>query len=174
LLGEATDRQDRAESIKVLCHEVTHALVARFYGARRPPLWLNEGLAEYMAVRTMRAKGVLTASTAQGEKRAGALARTSEDLARFVGKPDPAMDVERVFDRVRYGSRTSPDRMAAFYANSQKCLQVLFEKLPVEDFSKFFNTLLAGNRPDVALAAAYGAQCDSVAAFQRIVNATGK
>jgi hypothetical protein len=174
LLGEAADRQDRAESIKVLCHEVTHTLVARFYGARRLPLWLNEGLAEYMALRTMRAKGVLTASASPSEKKAGALSRTSEDLARFVGKPDPTMDVERLFNRVRYGSRTSPDRMAAFYANSQKCLHVLFEKLPVEGFPTFFNTILAGNRPDVALAAAYGKQCDSVAAFQRIVNGNGQ
>jgi Sel1 repeat len=172
LLGEAAGRQDRAESIKVLCHEVTHTLVSRFYGGRRLPLWLNEGLAEYMALRTMRAKGVLTAS-APTEKKSGVLSKTGEDLARFVGKPDPAMDVARLFDRVRYGSRTTPDRMAAFYANSQKCLRVLFEKLPVEGFSTFFNTILAGNRPDVALSVAYGKQCDSVAAFQQIVNAKG-
>jgi hypothetical protein len=173
LLGAATDRQDRAESIKVLCHEVTHALVARFYGARRPPLWLSEGLSEYIALRTMRSKGLLTASNSQGEKTAGSLAKTRDELARLTGKPDATIDVERLFMRIRYGSSTSPDRLAAFYANSQKCLQTLFEKLPPEGFAKFFNTIVAGNGADAALAAAYGRQCDSVAAFQRIVNGNG-
>jgi hypothetical protein len=46
----------------------------------------------------------------------------------------------------------------------------MFERLPLEGFPKFFNTLVAGNNPDVSLASAYGKQCDSVAAFSRIVN----
>ena len=158
LLGAATNRADRTESIKVLCHETTHALVARFYPGCKPPLWMNEGLAEYIALRTMRAKGVFPT------------AKTREDAqTRLLGKPDPEMDIERLFTRLRYGSETSPDRLAAFYANSQKCVQVLFEKLPVEGFSKFFNTLCAGNQPDVALATAFGKQCDGVAIFKRLV-----
>jgi hypothetical protein len=173
LLGAATDRQDRAESIKVLSHEVTHALVARFYGARRAPLWLNEGLAEYIALRTMRSKGLLTGSNAQGEKKAGTLVSSPAELARLVGTPDAAMDVASVFNRVRYGGGTSPERLRAFYANSQKCVQTLFERLPTEGFAQFFNMVLAGNRAEVALAAAYGKQCDGVAAFQRIVNGGG-
>ena len=173
MLGAATDRQDRAESIKVLSHEVTHALVARFYGARRAPLWLNEGLAEYIALRTMRSKGLLTTSSAQGEKKAGTLASSPAQLARLAGAPDAAMDVASVFNRVRFGGGTSPVRLRAFYANSQKCVQTLFEKLPTEGFAQFFNLILAGNRAEVALAAAYGKQCDSVAAFQRIVNGGG-
>src|SRR4051812_40392301 len=32
-----------------LAHETTHAVVARIYGNRRWPLWLNEGFADYMA-----------------------------------------------------------------------------------------------------------------------------
>ncbi len=161
-LGAAADRDDRAESIKVLCHEATHALVARYYPTRKPPLWMNEGLAEYIALRTMRSKGVAS-------PKAGA-AHRDEMMAQLTGKPDAVMDVTRVFTRVRYGSNTSPDRLAAFYANSQKCVQTLFEKLPVEGFAKFFNTLTAGNQPDVALAAAFGKQCDSVDSFTRLVN----
>jgi hypothetical protein len=170
LLGAATDKQDRAESIKVLCHEVTHALVARYYGALRPPLWLNEGLAEYIALRTMRSKGLLTASNSQGEKKAGTMVKSPLEVARLVGTPDAAMDVPSVFNRVRYGGGTSPERLRAFYANSQKCLQTLFERLPAEGFANFFNMVLAGNSADSALGAVYGKQCENVAAFQRIVN----
>jgi len=94
-------------------------------------------------------------------------------LERLAGAPDAAMDVASVFNRVRYGGGTSPERLRAFYANSQKCVQTLFEKLPTEGFAQFFNMILAGNRAEVALAAAYGKQCDSVAAFQRIVNGGG-
>ena len=159
LLGAAAGRDDRADSIKVLCHETTHALVARFYPASKPPLWMNEGLAEYIANRTMRTKGVAFPGKTRDEAQ-----------ARMLGKPDADMDIAQLFIRVRYGNGTSPDRLAAFYANSQKCVQVLFEKLPVEGFAKFFNTLSAGNQPEVALAATFGKQCDSVAAFKRIVN----
>ena len=171
LLGAATDRADRAQSIKVLCHEVTHALVARFYGGVKPPIWMNEGLAEYIALRTLRSKGVNVASTAREEKGSGNPPKTREAaMARMAGTPDPVMDVDRLFTRIRYGNQTTPDRLVAFYANSQKCLQVLFEKLPLEGFPKFFKTLVAGNNPDVSLATAYGKQCDSVASFGRIVN----
>ena len=159
LLGASASQTDRADSIKVLCHETTHALVARWYPARKPPLWMNEGLAEYIAIRTMRTKGVAFAGKTRDEAQ-----------TRMLGKPDANMDIERLFTRVRYGNGTSPDRLAAFYSNSQKCVQVLFEKLPVEGFAKFFNTLSAGNQPEVALAAAFGKQCDSVAAFKRLVN----
>ena len=31
---------------QTLAHETTHAIVARIYGGRRWPLWLNEGFAE--------------------------------------------------------------------------------------------------------------------------------
>ncbi len=151
LLGADAARQDRELSIKVLCHEVTHALVSRFYAGRRLPLWLNEGLAEYIAVRTMKVKGVKGSTLP-------------------VSKPDATMDVARLFRRERYGARTSPERLSAFYANSQKAVRTLFEKLPVDGFGGFFNLIAAGNEPGVALAATYGPQCDSIKAFEGIVN----
>lgn len=41
------DRDDR-EGIKILAHEMTHLVLNRFF-RRSPPLWLNEGLAEWYA-----------------------------------------------------------------------------------------------------------------------------
>jgi hypothetical protein len=38
---------------------------------------------------------------------------------------------------------------------------------------EFFNIILAGNSADSARAAVYGKQCESVAAFQKIVNGNG-
>lgn len=46
----------------------------------------------------------------------------------------------------------------------------LFEKLPAEGLAKLFNVVLAGNCPAAALAAVYGKQCGSVAAFQKMAN----
>ena len=153
LLGASAARGDRWEAIKVICHEVTHALVARFYPGVRPPLWLNEGMAEYIATRTMRTKAV------------------SATPPRTFAKPDAQIDVAQLFARLHYGEATSPDRIGAFYANSQKAVQVLFEKLPLDGFPRFFNLIVAGNEPGISLSSAYGKQCDGVAAFRTILNA---
>jgi len=170
LLGAAATKEDRAESIKVLSHEVTHALVSRFYPGQRLPLWLNEGLAEYIALRTMRAKNVALTPGSGPSSSSRSRGEQPTTQAPLVGKPDAAIDVERLFARIRYGTQTTPDRMEAFYANSQKCVQTLFEKLPLENFPTFFNAIAAGNRPEPAFANAYGKRCDSVAAFKRLVN----
>ena len=93
LLGAAATKEDRSESIKVLSHEVTHALVSRFYPGQRLPLWMNEGLAEYIALRTMRAKNVpLTAGAAPdrslGSSSSSSRYRELNTQAPLVGKPD--------------------------------------------------------------------------------------
>jgi hypothetical protein len=164
ILGASASGFERIESIHVLCHEVTHAIVARFYRDQRLPLWLNEGLADYIAVRTIQAKGVLD----DGGKLQAAREKI---MAVLTGKPDPQMDVGKVFARVRYGNKTTPDRLVAFYANSQKCVRTLIERLPVDRFALFFNALAAGNEPNVAFTLAYGKQCGSVEDFGRLVNA---
>jgi hypothetical protein len=164
ILGASADGLARIESIQVLCHEVSHAILARFYRDQRLPLWLNEGLAEYIGLRTIQAKGVLT-----GTLRYQAF--STQIMAALARKPDQPMDVTKVFTRVRLGNRTSPDRAVAFYANSQKCVRALLEKLPVERFATFLNALAAGNEPNVAFTLAYGKQCGSVEDFAKLVNA---
>lgn len=173
LLGASASRADRAEATKVICHEVTHALVSRFYPGVRAPLWLNEGLAEYIALRTMRSKGFTVAAKTREEGSGAAdrdRTRASKEL-RVIGQPDRQIDVTKLFTRVAYGEATSPDRLSAFYANSQKSVQTLFEKLPLDGFPKFFNLMVAGNEPGVALTTAYGKQCEGTSAFAAIVNA---
>jgi len=173
LLGASANRADRAEATKVICHEVTHALVSRFYPGVRAPLWLNEGLAEYIALRTMRSKGITIAAKTREESISSGdrdRTRASNEL-RLIGRPDKQIEVEKLFTRIAYGEATSPDRLSAFYANSQKSVQTLFEKLPLDGFPKFFNLIIAGNEPGISLATAYGKQCDGVAAFAAIVNA---
>jgi hypothetical protein len=153
LLPAADRKEDRDESIKTLCHEVTHAIVARFYPSRKLPLWLNEGLADYVAARTIATK-------------------RSQPVEKYLRKKsDASIDVPKLLDRIKYGESTTPDRLEVFYSNSEKCVRAILEKLPIEDFPKFVNALAAGNLPQPALAAAYGKKCDSIAALTSLVNA---
>ncbi len=152
LLPAADDKEGREASIKTLCHEVTHAIIARFYPARKLPLWMNEGLAEYIAARTIATK-------------------RSHPVDKYLRKTtDPVVDVKKLFDRIKYGEKTTQDRLAIFYGNSEKSVRAIVEKLPIEGFPKFLNALAAGNLPQPALAAAYGKKCDSIAAVAALVN----
>ena len=152
LLPAADGKEGREESIKTLCHEVTHAIVSRFYPGRKLPLWLNEGMADYIAARTIATK------------------RTQPVEKYLRKKSEATVDVRKLFDRIGYGSETSADRLEAFYANSEKCVRAVLEKLPSESFPKFVNALAAGNLPQPALAAAYGKKCDTVESFAALVN----
>ena len=42
------DRDNYEFDSHTLAHETTHAVISRIYGNRRWPIWLNEGIAEYM------------------------------------------------------------------------------------------------------------------------------
>ncbi len=154
LLPVMVEKGGREESVKTLCHEATHAILARFYPGLKPPLWFNEGLAEYIAARTIAIK-------------------RGHQIEKYFGKADRPMNLERVLTREHYG--TTPQALqnapiAPFYANSERCLRVLCEKLPPEGFPIFVNGLIAGNSPDGALSGAYGAKCPDVAAFEKLVN----
>lgn len=147
------DDEGRNESAKTLCHEVTHAIVSRFYPGRKLPLWLNEGFADYVASRTL--------ATKRGHS-IGSYLRTEADAK---------MDIAKVFDRVKYGD-SAADRKLAFYGNSERCVRALVEQLPLDAFPKFVNALAAGNEPSAALLYVYGKQCEDVAAFRKLVGGT--
>ena len=136
------------ESAKTLCHEVTHAVVSRFYPAAKPPLWLNEGFAEYVAALTLSAKN-----------------RDAVDKY-MSSKAHHPMNVADVFHRARYGG----DSAFSFYADSAWCVRTLCEKLPADGFPKFFNSVTAGNSPDVAFRVAYGVKCPGAEAFATVAN----
>jgi hypothetical protein len=261
-------KQGREDAIKTICHEVTHALIARFYPGRKPPLWVNEGLAEYIAARTVAVK-------------------RGQSVEKYLSSnADARMDIVNVVERNRYYSETmkpsqseipgssgnigfpentgnipipgsiqlpssggnigtwfpgnsgnitfpggiqipptggnigtgfpgnignilfpggvqNPPKappskgnlgifqiqiptqaeekareeeerhsIATFYANSEKCVRVLCEKLPIDGFPRLLNALIAGNLEGPALAIAYGKQCDSLSALEVLVNST--
>lgn len=136
------------DSSKTLCHEVTHAIVSRFYPGAKPPLWLNEGFAEYVAALTLSAK-------------------SGNPVDKYMSsKADRPMNVGDVFHRVRYGGNS----VFSFYANSAWCVRTLCEKLPADGFPRFFNAVTAGNSSDVAFRVSYGVKCPGTPAFAALAN----
>lgn len=155
LLGSAPNKAALEASMKTLCHEVTHAVIARFYPGRAIPLWLNEGLAEYNAARTVSVK--------RGQPAGKFLSHDAE----------ATIDLSKLFDRIKYGNISGPvaygqpDPVRVFYADAEKCVRVICEKLPADGFPKLFNALAAGNAAGPSLVHAYGSD---VAAVQALVN----
>ena len=167
LLPAVVEKAGAEDSVKTLCHEVTHAIVARFYPAAKPPLWLNEGFAEYIAARTIALK-------------------RGHSVDKYIStKLERPMKLVQVLQRIRYGvpqgssSVGGPVRfigqgeeypVLTFYANAAWCARALAEKLPPEGLPKFFNAISAGNSPNASLRFAYGEKCPSTAAFAKIVD----
>jgi hypothetical protein len=152
LLG-AHDEKDTY--LKVLCHEATHAIVARFYAGRKWPLWLNEGFADYMAAKTL--------SLRRGHK-----------MERYLSTRAGRVEVNAVFNRIRYGDTTTAagtSEVVAFYGRSEKCVRTLLEKLPPGGFPKFANLVFAGNALPICLREAYLDACPDLAKFETLVNA---
>lgn len=137
--------ETRDEYVKTVCHEATHAIVARFYPSRPLPLWLNEGFAEYMGARSL------------GFQR-------GKTVERFLRpNADATIDLPALLGCINAGiSRT-------FYADSEKTVRCLLERLPPASFPHFINLIAAGNAPEEALKGAYGKACPSVSALSAMV-----
>jgi len=105
----------------VLAHETTHLVVNRFIGGS-PPLWLNEGVAEYY--------GEFGLSEYRGLKRyAGSV---------FKGLREP-MPLERLFAIVKYpGDRKEVDRL---YETSKYFVGFLMTKKPHDRFCGFLKDM---------------------------------
>ncbi len=155
-------QEERFTYIKVLCHESTHAIVAHFYPGRKWPLWLNEGFAEYMGAKSL-------------------AVRRHDPVSKYMGINLEPIQVASVINRVRYGTAPGahlmPSGMVAsdpgpvpFYAQSERCVSVLLERLPPEAFPRFANLVLAGNSVAVSLREAYGQRCPDLDTFQSLVN----
>lgn len=148
VIADGNARESGHDSTKTLCHEVTHAIVSRFYPGAKPPLWLNEGFAEYVAALTLSAK-------------------SGNPVDKYMSsKADRPMNLADVFRRVGYGGNS----VFAFYANSAWCVRTLCEKLPADGFPRFFNSVTAGNPPDVAFRVAYGVKCPGTQSFATLAN----
>ncbi len=168
--------QDKDEYIKVICHEATHALVARYYPGRHLPLWFNEGLAEYAAARAIALK--------RGQK-----------LEKYLGTGAIERDLRPIFARKGYqdASKTASgpstaaggevrvigdpsaqiaqiEKLRTFYRTSERAVMALNEHVDSANFPKFLNLLAAGNPADVSLRIAYGNACPTPEALAKLLD----
>ena len=100
--------------------------------------------------------------------------RRTHKIARYLGTTvSSKIDVQNIFDRVNHGpADAAGNELPRFYAESEKCVRVLLEKLPASGFPHFGTLLTAGNSIPASLNDAYGNACRNPAAFQTILNAT--
>lgn len=125
-----------------LGHEVAHLVVHRFFGPGIP-LWLNEGYAEYAAIRGhaafYRARGYDARPKAQ-----------AVDPARFI-------PLAKLTDARGYPADIT--EVTTFYTESERLVRFL-NGVNKKGFSLFFESLSQGARFDTALAKGFGGRFD--------------
>lgn len=119
----------------LLAHEATHAVVSRLYPDRRWPLWLNEGLAEFVS-----AAGV-------AERRNQTLGRHLEPL------PEATIPFEELIRTTGYPE--SDAELRRYYQSSERVVRFLMTELPPERFPRFVEALLDGGDVERAILEAY-------------------
>jgi hypothetical protein len=129
-----------------LAHETTHAVVARIYGNRRWPLWLNEGFADYMADACGAARRGLAPGAYPRNLQS---AMTVTELLSVSRYPEDIVSVTRLYD------------------SGTKFVRYLFTKYPADLFPKFVDRLLDGVAAQVALTEIYGDEFRDLAAFDK-------
>jgi len=131
----------------VLAHETTHAVVARLYPGVRWPLWLNEGLAEYMggaSVAAMKHQPI----------------RRHEHTLVFAGMSLDQLQQIQVYPQ-------DPVQVAELYETSEKLIRFIMTELPRERFTQFLRSVLSGHTLAQALSAVYGDKLASYADFEK-------
>lgn len=132
---------------QALAHETTHAVVARIYGARRWPVWLSEGFAEYMGAASVAARHWHGPQSNQQQL------------------PNAGMSIDALFATTQYPlNRAAVDSL---YETSAKFVRYLFNRYPKELFPKFVDRLLDGEPAANALAEVYGGEFQNMAEFQK-------
>ena len=127
----------RNESADVLAHEMTHLVINRFV-PHQPPLWLNEGLAEYYGEFAFAAFRGVTRNPHTG----------------FRSLRDP-IRLRTLFATEQYPEN---NRLAIhrFYQSSKYFVGFLLTKKPREKFPAFLDAVAAGMAPEEALPKYYG------------------
>jgi hypothetical protein len=116
-----------ADGVKLafrLAHEMSHWLVAKA-NPQRPPLWLDEGLAQRIGAQAAAAAG-------RTEKRG--LARTPPD-----GWEAHALSLGELVGLDAYGD--SPAAAGAFYWQAERLVDALWERLGRDDFLTYLSIL---------------------------------
>ena len=136
-----------------LAHETTHAVVARLYPNQQWPIWLNEGLAEYMSsASTAARKKVWTQGMQKG------LSQASFPLAELVAMtsyPGKKGDDEE-------GAQKDVHR---FYQSSEKLVRYFMNEFPKDRFPRFIDAILAKATFESAVLKIYGDQVKDYPAF---------
>jgi hypothetical protein len=130
-----------------LAHETTHAVVARIYGNRHWPLWLNEGFADYMA-------------DAAGEVRRGVQPGTYPRNLAWA-----SMTLSELMATREYPSGGAA--VTQLYQSSAKFVRYLFTKHPPELFPKLIDRTLNGEAVQSALVETYGDEFRDLTAFDK-------
>jgi Peptidase MA superfamily len=130
-----------------LAHETTHAVVARIYGDRHWPLWLNEGFADYMA------------------DACGAVRRGLPPGANPRNLRNATMTVTELIAISDYPADRSS--VAQLYDTGTKFVHYLFTKYPAQLFPQFVDRLLTGESATAALVNVYGDEFRNLSAFDK-------
>lgn len=132
---------------RTLAHETVHAVVARLYPGTDLPLWLDEGLAEYMA----------------GE----ALAARKNQTLRLHQKPLSAADLPlgELASTAAYPQDVG--ELARFYQTSERLIRFLCDAHPRERIRAFVDAVAAGASLDAAVLAVYGSEYASFEEFEK-------
>ena len=130
-----------------LAHETTHAIVARLYGHRSPPLWLSEGFAEEMSGRSVGAR--------MGQFNQRALQRLQ--LASLT--PDQLTEL-KVYP-------TEMNAVWQLYQSSEKLVRFLMTDAPADRFPKLFEAMVNGDDLATGLQKFYADKYPTYDAFKQ-------
>ncbi len=131
-----------------LNHEAAHAVIARLYGRRYWPLWLNEGFAEYVGGASIAAR------------KNQSLNRHQEDLPLATLSPTELQNLEEYPDEL--------EKVGDFYASSQLLTRFLLDELPAERFPQLVDRLVAGESLEIAIPAVYADRFPEYPAFLEV------
>ena len=131
-------RDNSAFDSHTLAHETTHAAVSRIYGNRRWPIWLNEGIAEYMG------------SAAVADRKNQTLKRNQRDLQAADMPLAELLALQKYPDAL-------PD-IARLYQTGEKFVRFLMSRGTPAQFVAFANALVDAQPFETALSVNYPGQ----------------
>jgi len=129
------NQEGMAFDSRILAHETTHAVVARLYPGTRWPLWLNEGLAEYMGAASVAARKNQTI-------------KRHEHTLNFA-----SMSLDEIQELQAYPQ--DPIQVAELYETAEKLIRFIMTELPKERFTQFIDAVLGGKTLKEALLYVY-------------------
>lgn len=121
------DLDNSEANAAVLAHEMSHLVLNRFF-VHRPPLWLNEGLAEWY--------GNMGHEAFKGQK---------VDPERGMGKLDQPFPLTDLVSLPQYP--TEPEAIARYYATSKQVVGMLMLRKDQPSFLRFLKEIVVNGRP---------------------------